>query len=590
MAIERLSVILDLVTGNYKREAREAATATSQIGTAAQTSSGQVGIFGQNTANVSKHLKGLATGALLAAGAGLLKFGADSIKAASTLEESMNAVRVVFGETADTIIEFGEEAAVAAGLAQGEFQQMASVIGSALKNAGFDADTMATKTIELTQRAADMASVFNTTVPDALSAIQAALRGETDPIERYGVGLNAAAVEAEAASLGFKKVSGELTVQAKAAARLSLIMKQTDQVAGDFTNTSDGLANKSKILSARFTDLQADIGQGLIPIVLDAIDAIEPLLDVLGFVADKLNEIDVAVQEGRDAPSEWAQTWAIAADIAKGAIFGMVGILSAVFDEENALRDNTETVAQEIHDSWMNVPPAMFAVTEAISGNTRAFSNAAAAADKQRTAMIKLVNAAADLLDPVGNVLRLTEELETAQEHLAEVQEDGDSTARDLALAVLEVEQAFLRLQGAGAELTPDQIQAFSLVLIEELGLSEVQALRTLEALNLLDGWTGTASFTLKMNEIASGGGGGSSNINSLFDQFGFASGGIVPGPMGSQQVVLAHGGETILPTHRGGNWGGNTTIVVQSPMNDFRSDMQYATILASVTNLVEAG
>jgi hypothetical protein len=40
-----------------------------------------------------------------------------------------------------------------------------------------------------------------------------------------------------------------------------------------------------------------------------------------------------------------------------------------------------------------------------------------------------------------------------------------------------------------------------------------------------------------------------------------FDTGGIVPGPIGSPQLILAHGGETVLPTHKA-NWqgsGGNT-------------------------------
>jgi len=41
----------------------------------------------------------------------------------------------------------------------------------------------------------------------------------------------------------------------------------------------------------------------------------------------------------------------------------------------------------------------------------------------------------------------------------------------------------------------------------------------------------------------------------------GFDTGGVVPGATGSPQLVVAHGGETILPTHKGGaqGQGGNT-------------------------------
>lgn len=599
MASERLDVILQLITGNYKREAREAATATGQIGASAQTASGQVGIFGRNTETVGKKLSGLATGALLAGGAALIRFGADSIKAASTLEESMNAVKVVFGEASDTIVAFGEQSAEAAGLAQSEFQQMASVLGSALINAGMPLDEAAEKTIELTQRAADMASVFNTTVPDALGAMQAALRGESDPIEKYGVSLSAAAVDAEAAALGFKKVSGQFDAQAKAAARLSLIMRQTDRVAGDFANTSDGLANTSKILSARFTDLQADIGKGLIPIVLDAIDALEPLLDVFGFLADKLNEIDVAVEEGREAPSRWAQTWAIAADVGKGAIFGMFGVISALMDEENALRDNTEVVTSEIHDSWMNVPPSVFAVEEAIQDLGTAHQNAAIAASNQRKALINLFNAAADLLDPVRSVLLLQQESVEANKRLAEAQADSKTSTEDLALAVIEAEQAELRLDAAGAALTGDQIQAFSQLLVREFGYSEAAALDLLNQLGLLDGFEANVSVVFDvmngslLNAISTLGGSGINNTDIQVRAGGgpFSAGPMLVGEDGPEVLFPSQGGSILSNSQmiKALSGRGGAVFNINHPNTaNLVQDMQLITVMASVTNLVE--
>ena len=45
----------------------------------------------------------------------------------------------------------------------------------------------------------------------------------------------------------------------------------------------------------------------------------------------------------------------------------------------------------------------------------------------------------------------------------------------------------------------------------------------------------------------------------------GFDTGGIVPGPVGSPQLILAHGGETILPTHRGGTAGNTVNITINA-------------------------
>ena len=89
---------------------------------------------------------------------------------------------------------------------------------------------------------------------------------ETDPIERFGVGLSAAAVEARAAALGFQAVDGELDNTAKAAARLDLIMEQTSRTSGDFANTAGDLANAQKIAAAQFENAKASLGESLLPV------------------------------------------------------------------------------------------------------------------------------------------------------------------------------------------------------------------------------------------------------------------------------------------------------------------------------------
>lgn len=150
-----------------------------------------------------------------------------------------------------------------------------------LKNSGMGMDEVADKTIDLTKRAADMASVFNTDVSDALTAIQAALRGEADPIERYGVKVSAAAVQQKALADTGKQAASALTDQELAAARLALIFEQTDAVAGDFANTSDGLANKTRIANARMEEMQATIGEKLLPVSLLLTEAKLKLATVL---------------------------------------------------------------------------------------------------------------------------------------------------------------------------------------------------------------------------------------------------------------------------------------------------------------------
>lgn len=208
----------------------------------------------------------------------LIGLGAMAVDAASNLAESGNAVNVVFGESADIMHEFGQSAAENVGLAEAEFNQLGAVTGSFLKNLGFDQAAAAKETINLTERAADMASIFNTDVDQALQAIQSGLKGEFNPLEQFGVKMNAAAIEAKALEMGLADQNGELDDNAKAQAALALIYEQTNALAGDFKNTSDGLANSMRITKAQFTDAAANLGQQLLPYVLQAVQWFSQLI------------------------------------------------------------------------------------------------------------------------------------------------------------------------------------------------------------------------------------------------------------------------------------------------------------------------
>lgn len=228
---------------------------------------GRMSKVGANVQNIEKFGKSLTLGVtvpLVAASAALVKFASDE-------GESLNAANVVFGKSAKIITDWGENAAKQAGLAKSEFYQAGAVIGAGLKNAGFSLDDAANQTINLTQRAADMASIFNTDVNDAMLALQSALRGEYEPARRFAVSLSETAVKAEAMRLGIAKTGEELSTYQKTQARLSLIMQQTAQFQGDFVNTSDQLANSTRILQAELKNEAAQLGRELLPALLDII-------------------------------------------------------------------------------------------------------------------------------------------------------------------------------------------------------------------------------------------------------------------------------------------------------------------------------
>ena len=101
---------------------------------------------------------------MVAAGAAILAPLGFAIGQASKLEESMNAVNVVFGKGADSILEFSKTASRSVGLASSEFNQLSAVSGALFNGMAISEEEAAQKTIELAKRAADLASVFDTDV------------------------------------------------------------------------------------------------------------------------------------------------------------------------------------------------------------------------------------------------------------------------------------------------------------------------------------------------------------------------------------------------------------------------------------------
>jgi hypothetical protein len=202
-------------------------------------------------------------------------FGVSAVKSAADLEQSIGAVDAVFKTSADQMHKWARSAADDVGLARKEYNELATVLGSQLKNGGTSLEELGGKTNELISLGADLSSMFGGTTREAVEALSSALKGEYNPIEKYGATLKKAEINAEAARLGFKKLEGGFSNQAEQAATLSLIMDRTKDAHGNFGRETGTLSNKIQRLGARWDDLKAKIGTALLPVVTQLFGYIE---------------------------------------------------------------------------------------------------------------------------------------------------------------------------------------------------------------------------------------------------------------------------------------------------------------------------
>lgn len=205
-----------------------------------------------------------------------------AIKAASDFQEATSKVNVVFGNAAKSVRDFADTAAQKLGQSKNEVLNAAGAFGTFGKAAGLAGDDLSTFTTDFITLSTDLASFNNTSPEEAVLAIGAALRGESEPLRRYGVLLNDAVLKQEAMTLGIYDGKGALTAQQKILAAQSAIYKQTADAQGDFMRTSDGLANSQRTLSAEFKNFQINLGTQLLPKVEALYHAVLDINDALG--------------------------------------------------------------------------------------------------------------------------------------------------------------------------------------------------------------------------------------------------------------------------------------------------------------------
>lgn len=250
-----------------------------------------------------------------------------SIQAANDYGESLNALKVVFWESSKELEKFWETANKSAWLSKTAFNQLATPVGAMLQNMWQSANEAAKNTINLTKRASDMASVFNVDVTEAMQAISAGLRWESDPLERFWVSLKDSQLKAYALRNWLISVGHEMTEQEKTTARLWLLFEQTAKLEWDFGNTSDQLANKKRILNATIANISTTLWQSFLPIITDVLQKITPIIEKVGswIEANPTLARNIIIATGAIA---WLVAWLWALWLALPAIIAWIWLLT----------------------------------------------------------------------------------------------------------------------------------------------------------------------------------------------------------------------------------------------------------------------
>lgn len=218
--------------------------------------------------SVGKTLTTNVTVPLVAAGFAINK----TIQGASDLNETITKTEAIFGDASKELKVWAKGAATAFGMSQREALDAAGTFGLFGKVAGLSGNEVSTFAQKYTGLAADFASFYNTSPQDAIVAIGAALRGESEPIRRYNILLDEMTIKNRAVSMGIiESTTQALTPQQKVLARSAEIMAQSTVAQGDFARTAEGLANQQRILKAETKNLSDSFGAVFLPTALSVV-------------------------------------------------------------------------------------------------------------------------------------------------------------------------------------------------------------------------------------------------------------------------------------------------------------------------------
>lgn len=217
-------------------------------------------------------LGGALAGLSVAAAAGGLFALAD---AASELEQSIGGTEAVFGEAEGAVSDFARTADSMAGLTETAARTLTSQIGGLLKGFGFTREEAAATSVQLAQLGADLAATFGGRPEEAVEALGGALRGEFNPLERFGVSLNVAQINAYALANGMAASEAEVTTSIRAQAALAVIMERTSDAQGQFNRELDTAGGAMSVARAEAGNLAAEAGTLLLPALVALVTAMQ---------------------------------------------------------------------------------------------------------------------------------------------------------------------------------------------------------------------------------------------------------------------------------------------------------------------------
>lgn len=217
----------------------------------------------------------------------LLAAGGAAFKMASDLEENLNKVRVAFGGSAESVIQFSDTTLTAAGISKSAALEMAALFGDMATSMGLPQYEAAQMSKSLVQLAGDVASFKNLNIDQVQTALAGIFTGETESLKRLGYVMTEDNLKVYSLAKGFKEFSNDMDQATKVKIRYAYITDAARNAQGDFMRTQGGAANQMRIFMEGVKQTAAAFGNLLLPIITPAIQRVNQFVAGLTNMTDQ---------------------------------------------------------------------------------------------------------------------------------------------------------------------------------------------------------------------------------------------------------------------------------------------------------------
>lgn len=216
----------------------------------------------------------------------VVDFTKSCLELGSNLAEVQNVVDVTFGNLNGEVDKFAQNAIDQFGLGQTVTKKYVGTFGAMAKAFDFSNQAALEMSKTLTGLVGDVASFYNLSADEAYTKLKSVFTGETETLKDLGVVMTQNALDQYALANGYGKTTSAMTEQEKVALRYNFVLNKLSLAQGDFARTSNSWANQTRVLSLRFDELKATLGQGFINLFTPIVQGINWVISKLQVLAD----------------------------------------------------------------------------------------------------------------------------------------------------------------------------------------------------------------------------------------------------------------------------------------------------------------